>query len=65
MNTPSQAYYEQARPHVFQQEATWSELRNPDEGVATFFLALCDAMRAAGIASVTCLEARLPGAGLA
>ena len=57
MNTPSQAYYEQARPHVFQQEATWSELRNPDEGVATFFLALCDAMRAAGIASVTCLEA--------
>ncbi len=57
MNTRSQASYEQARSRVLQQGATWSEVRNPGEGVATFFMALCDAMRSAGVPSVTCLEA--------
>jgi hypothetical protein len=57
MNTRSQAFYEQARARVVQEGATWSQVRNPGEGVATFFTALCDAMRAAGVQSVTCLEA--------
>ena len=57
MNTQSQASYEQARSRVVEQGATWSEIRNPGEGVATFFTALCDAMRSAGVQSVTCLEA--------
>ena len=65
MNTPSQAYYEQARPRVFQQGATWSELKNPDEGVATFFLALCDAMRGRRCQRHLFAGPRLPAAGLA
>lgn len=56
MNTCSQAFYEQARRQVVRDGATWSQVRNPGEGVATFFVALCDAMRSAGVQSKTCLE---------